>query len=123
MEKEPFSFKKRAKSFRYAFQGIIYFLKTEHNGRIHVFAAVLAIIWSFLYDISSTEWIVVILSIAMVFGFELINSAIEKVADFVSPDKHEAIKRIKDMAAGAVLVSAIGAFIIGLIIFIPKMFG
>jgi diacylglycerol kinase len=121
MPNEPFSIRKRLKSFVYAGNGIKILLRNEHNARIHLFAIIIVIALGFLYNISSIEWIAVLLSIALVFSMEMINSAIENICNFISPEKHESIKIIKDLAAGAVLVSAIIAMIIGLIIFVPKI--
>lgn len=81
----------------------------------------MAICFGFLLKIGSKEWIAIIFSISLVFSFELINSAVEKLADVVSPEIHPVIKKAKDLAAAAVLVSSIAALIIGLLIFIPKV--
>ena len=121
MEQEKFSIKKRLESFKYAFNGLKLLLKVEHNSRIHLFVTICVIIAGFLFCISLFEWMLIVFAIGFVFSMEIINSSIEKLADFVSPAKHETIKIVKDMAAAAVLVSAITAAIIGLIIFIPKI--
>lgn len=120
---ERFSIRKRIKSFGYALNGLKILISEEHNSRIHLIAAITAIILGFLLKISANEWLAVIFAIGMVVSFELINSAIEKLADFVSPDKNEIIKKTKDMAAAAVLVSAIAAGVIGMIVFLPKLIG
>lgn len=96
-------------------------IKEEHNARIHLFATVCVIIAGLFFNISMNEWIGVIFSIGLVFSLEIINSSIENIADFISPEKHEMIKKIKDLSASGVLISAITALIIGLIIFIPKI--
>ena len=75
----------------------------------------------FVFKISAGEWIAVIFCIGFVFALELINTSIENMADFVSQDYHNSIKKTKDLAAGAVLISAIAAVITGLIIFVPKI--
>ena len=121
MEPNKFSWRARAKSFVYAFAGLTWFFKHEHNARIHGVAAIVALIISFLFKISRLEFMVVLLAIAMVLVAELINSAIEKTMDHLSPGFHPAVKVIKDLAAAAVLVAAIIAAVIGLIIFIPKI--
>ena len=118
---EKFSIKNRLKSFSYAFNGFVILIKEEHNARIHVFSAILALVLGFIFDIASAEWMAVIFSIGLVFSFELINSALENLADFASDEKHILIKKAKDMAAGAVLSSSITAFVIGSIIFLPKL--
>ena len=121
MEKQRFSISKRIKSFGYAFNGLKILIREEHNARIHIFAAISAIFAGFYFQISSLEWLAIILSIGFVITLEIINSAIENIADFVSPDKNNSIKRIKDLAAAGVLISALTALAIGLIIFIPKI--
>jgi len=120
-EPQKFSIKKRLKSFKYAFAGLKALLLFEHNSRIHLVAAVLVILLGILLKISVAEWLFIVLVIGIVFTAELLNSAIEKLADLVSPDHNEQIKRIKDYCAAAVLVSSIAALLIGVIIFIPKI--
>lgn len=121
MNSNPFSFSKRFHSFKYAFNGLIILIREEHNARIHLIAAVLAIILGFVLEISLTEWISIIFAIGLVVSLEIINSAIENIADFISPEKNKQIKRIKDLAAAGVLVGAIASVCIGLIIFLPKI--
>ncbi|MBN2893196.1 MAG: diacylglycerol kinase family protein [Bacteroidales bacterium] len=121
MKQQRFSISKRLKSFKYAFNGLRILIKEEHNARIHLFAAICVIIAGLFFNISMNEWISVIFSIGLVFSLEIINSSIENIADFISPERHEMIKKIKDLSASGVLISAITALIIGLIIFIPKI--
>ena len=118
---EKFSFKKRLISFRYAFNGLKILIKEEHNARIHLFIACCVLIAGVLFKISIIEWIIIIFCIGLVFALELINSAIENTTDFISKEKNETIKKIKDLSAGAVLIAAIASTIIGLIIFLPKI--
>ena len=122
MKNKGFTIQKRLKSFVYAFNGIKLLIKNEHNAWIHCFATVYVITCGFLLNISNTEWIAICIVIGAVFAAEAINSSIETLADFVSPDYNEAIKHTKDLAAGAVLQMAIAAAIVGFIIFIPKLF-
>ncbi len=121
MKQHKFSIKKRLKSFKYAFNGLMILVKEEHNARIHLFATICVVIAGFFLEISKIEWFAVIFAIGFVIALEIINSSIENIADFVSPEKHKRIKKIKDLSAAAVLVSAITAFVIGLLIFIPKL--
>ena len=121
MKQQKFSFIQRLKSFKYAFNGLKILIKDEHNARIHLFATICVIIAGFFFAISTNEWFAVIFAIGFVIAIEIINSAIENIADFISPEKHDKIKRIKDLSAAAVLISALTALIIGLIIFIPKI--
>ncbi len=121
MTKKPFLIKDRLKSFSYAFQGFKVLIGNEHNARIHIFAAIIAIIAGIALKISSLEWIIVIVSISLVLAAEAFNSALEYLCNFVSPQYHELIKKIKDLSALAVLFIAIAAFASGLIIFLPKI--
>ena len=118
---KKFSILKQLKSFGFAFNGLKILIKEEHNSRIHLFATVCVLIAAFVFEISKAEWLAVIFAIGFVFALEIINSAIENIADFVSPEKHVLIKKIKDLAAAGVLVSAMTALIVGLIIFLPKI--
>lgn len=121
MKNDGFTFRKRLRSFRYAFNGIRLLVTKEHNAWIHCFAAVCVIAAGFLLDISQMEWIAVVIVIGAVLAAEAVNSALEAIADFVSPEYCEAIKRTKDLAAGAVLLIAIAAAIVGGIIFFPRL--
>lgn len=121
MKNDGFTLRKRLKSFKFAFNGIRLLITREHNAWIHCFAAICVIIAGFAFDISTTEWIAVTFAIGTVLAAEAVNSSIEAIADLVSPEYNEAIKRTKDLAAGAVLILAISAAIIGLIIFVPKI--
>lgn len=119
MKNNGFTFHKRIKSFGYAFNGIRLLIKNEPNAWIHCFATVCVLIAGILFRISQLEWIAIIFAIGNVFAAEAINSALEALADYVSPEYQEAIKRTKDLAAGAVLFLAITSVIVGCIIFIP----
>lgn len=116
-----FSWKARGLSFRYAFEGIKALFRTEHNARIHGVASIAVGIMCLLLPISSTELILLVLSMTLVWLTEIINTAIEKTMDFISLEKHPQIKLVKDLAAAAVLIAAVAAFIIGTIIFLPKL--
>jgi diacylglycerol kinase len=116
-----FSFRKRFESFKYAFNGIWLLLKEEHNARIHLFFALLAIAVGFWLEINRTEWLVLIITMMIVFMAEFFNSAIEAIADKVSTEKHSLIKKAKDIAAGGVLIAAITSILIGIIILGPKL--
>ena len=108
-------------SFKYAFQGIITSFRTERNMKIHVFIMILVIIAGIVLKVSSLEWIILVTMFALVISAELFNTAIETVVDMITKEKNEKAKIAKDVAAGAVLVLAIGSVIVGLIIFIPKI--
>ena len=119
MKQEPFSLRKRIKSFSYAFAGIRVLLREEHNARIHLVAAVAAVAAGFLFGITPGQWTAVVIVIAMVFSAEAVNSAIERTADFVKAERDDRKRDIKDLAAGAVLICAIGAAVVGVIVFLP----
>ncbi|GAB6012077.1 diacylglycerol kinase family protein [Viscerimonas tarda] len=121
MKQQKFSLKNRLRSFKYAFNGLRIMIREEHNSWIHIFVSLCVLIAGFLLKITTYEWIAVIFCIGFVMALELINSAIENMADFVSPERHAMIKKIKDLSAGAVLIGAIISAIIGLIIFLPKI--
>lgn len=121
MKNNGFTLRKRLRSFGYAFHGIRLLITQEANAWIHCFAAVCVVVAGFFFGISMSEWIAVIFAIGMVLAAEAVNSAVEALADRVTQEYDEAIKRTKDLASGAVLILAIAAAIIGCIIFIPKI--
>jgi diacylglycerol kinase (ATP) len=122
MQKDKrFSFSDRLRSFRYAFRGILELLKNEHNFRIHVVILIFVIIAGIGFSISSSEWLAVIFVSALVLAAEAFNSSIEQIASKISPGHDEAIGKAKDLAAAAVLISAIASGITGLIIFLPHL--
>lgn len=119
--RKKFSVADRLKSFVYAWAGIKKVFYTEHNMWIHLIAAIAAIAMGFLCRINRMEWIVLVVVIGMVWMAELFNTAIEAMMDIVSTEQHPQIKLVKDIAAGAVLLAAIAAVIVGCFIFIPKL--
>lgn len=121
MKNDGFTLSKRLKSFRYAFHGIYLLVRFEHNAWIHTAAALCTLTAGFVIGLSATEWMFITVAIGMVLAAEAVNSSIETLADLVSPGYNEAIKRTKDLAAGAVLIISIVAAIIGLLIFLPKL--
>jgi diacylglycerol kinase len=123
MERRRFSWKERGNSFSYAWQGIKGLLRTEHNSWIHLGLTLLVIILAIYYRISRSEIIFLIIVTAIVWAAELFNTALEKSMDFISRENHPQIKLIKDLAAAAVLISALAALAVGAIIFVPKIFG
>ncbi len=120
-EKIEIKTKKLIHSFKYAGQGIFTSFKTERNMKIHVFIMTLVIILGIILKISKSDWITCVMLFAVVISGELFNTAIETVVDMVMPYQNEKAKIAKDVAAGAVLVLAIGAAICGGIIFFPKI--
>lgn len=114
--------KKRFRSFGYALQGIKVLIQNEPNARIHLVVALFVIGCGWGFHISLSEWMWVILCIAVVIASELFNSSIEKVCDLITENDHPHVKKIKDMSAAAVFVAAIFSFMTGMCIFIPKIF-
>lgn len=113
-------FIKRVKGFGYAIKGAFILLRTEASIQVQFCISILVTIAGFYFDITTTEWILQLLAIGLVMSIEGLNTAIEDIADFVHPDFHDKIGRIKDVAAGAVFISAVIAVIIACIIYIPK---
>ena len=113
-----YDFKKQLRSFGYAWKGIRCCIGKEQNLSFHLIATVVTVIAGFLLEITRIDWMIVILCIGVVIAAELFNSAIEKLVDLVSPERHPIAGQVKDIAAGAVLVCAATAAIIGLIVFI-----
>jgi diacylglycerol kinase len=104
------------RSFGYAFKGIR-FAMAQRNFRVQLLCAVSACILGFLVQISAVEWCIVLLCVALVLGLETLNSALEHLVNLVSPGYHETAGKIKDLAAGAVLIASLVSLLIGLIIF------
>ncbi|HEY5391638.1 MAG TPA: diacylglycerol kinase family protein [Hanamia sp.] len=109
------------KSFACAFEGLKDCLLHEKNFRIQYVIALLIIIAGLSFSISKMEWLIILLCFAVVLCFEIINSAIEKLCDLVCPQFNLTIKKVKDMSASAVLLAAIISFIVGCVIFLPRI--
>ncbi|WP_308638863.1 diacylglycerol kinase family protein [Paenibacillus silvisoli] len=109
------------RSFGYAGSGIVSAVSSQANMQIHVVCAVIVNAAGLLIGLSRMEWIVIIAAQTAVLAAELMNTAVEHVVDLVSPEKHPLAKAAKDTAAGGVLLTAIGAVIIGLFVFIPHL--
>ncbi len=117
-----FDIKKRLRSFKDAFSGIVILIRFEHNARIHLAILVLVVIAGFIMGISATGWLAIAFAAGLVFVSESFNTAIEYLSDVVSPEQNENIKRAKDVAAAGVLISAIVSVIIGAIVFLPGIY-
>ena len=113
--------KKLEDSFKHAFEGIESSFKSERNMKIHFVLMIIVIVLGLLFKINIYEWLICIILFGLIISLELVNTAIETVVDMVMPKIDERAKLAKDIAAGAVLSSAIAAAIIGLIIFLPKI--
>lgn len=109
------------RSFRPALAGVGGALKTQRNLQVHAAATVLVMVLGFWLNIEPWEWCVVALATGLVWAAELLNTAIEVLADRVSREREEPIRRVKDAAAAAVLLAATAAFAVGLIVFLPRL--
>lgn len=121
VNKDNTFFTGRLKSVGFAVKGALKLITTEHSVMVQTSIAVLMTIAGFYYNISQTEWMFQILVFGLVLSIEGLNTAVEKIADFIHPDYHERIGFIKDIAAGAVFFAALSAIAIGLIIYLPRI--
>jgi diacylglycerol kinase (ATP) len=111
----------RLRGFGYAFCGLAICFRTQANARIHAVATVIVVALGVTLKLVAWEWCAVVISIASVWAAECFNTALEGMVDLVSPERRPLAGRIKDLAAGAVLATAIGAAVVGAIIFLPKL--
>jgi diacylglycerol kinase len=111
----------RLKSFVFAFRGLRIMLSGQKNFLIHLAVTFLVIFAGLFAGLTNVEWCIIIAVIILVLALEIINTALEKLVDFISPGFHEQAGAIKDLAAAAVLIAAIGSVIIGSMIFLPKI--
>jgi diacylglycerol kinase (ATP) len=121
-QKDNSFFTGRLKSIAFAVKGAVKLITTEHSIMAQFSIAIIMTIAGFYFTISKTEWLFQIFSIGLVLSIEGLNTAVEKVADFIHPDYHERIGFIKDIAAGAVFFAALTAIIIGGMIYVPILF-
>ena len=105
------------RSFGYAFAGVVYLVRMQRNARIHLVLAAIVCAASWAWGLSRIEWLILVLTIALVLGMEAVNTAIENVVDLLSPQYHPLAKAPKDIAAGGVLLVAIGAAVIALLLY------
>lgn len=113
---------KFVKSFGYAFNGIWVSISEQRNLKVQAVIAVLTLAAGFYFDIAAVEWCVILLTIALVMGLEMVNSALENLVDLVTRDHHPLAGKAKDMAAGAVLFASVIATVVGAIIFAKYIF-
>lgn len=114
-------FRKRINSFKYAFQGISDLFRSQPNAKIHSLVAIVVIGSGLYFSLSNTEWSIVLLTIFLVLAAEAFNTAIEYLTDLVSPEYHELAGKTKDAAAAGVLLTSMGAVLVGIVIFLPKI--
>jgi len=117
----PFQFTGRFRSFRHAIVGILRMIRCQHNAWIHALATLIVLAAALFFHISAADWCWMILAISIVWTAEALNTAFEFLADAASPEFHPLVRDAKDVAAGAVLLTAIAASIIGVIIFWPYL--
>lgn len=120
-ESRPFEFTGRIRSFRHAIAGILQMIRCQHNAWIHAAATAIIVVAAFLFRVSAADWCWIIVAISIVWTAEALNTAFEFLADAASPEFHPLVRDAKDVAAGAVLVTAIAAAVIGAIIFWPHL--
>ena len=118
----PFTFTGRLRSFRYAFRGIAMMLRSQHNAWIHLGATTSVIVAGLAFSLSRFEWCAIVMAVVGVWMAEALNTAFEFLCDVASPQFHAMVKHAKDVAAGAVLICAIGAVAVGALIFWPHLF-
>ncbi|NWG19706.1 MAG: diacylglycerol kinase family protein [Chloroflexi bacterium] len=111
----------RLRSFPFAFAGIGHLLRTQGNAQVHMVLGSVAVALGFLLNIERGEWLALALTITLVLAAEGVNTAVEAVVDLASPDFHPLARVAKDVAAGTVLLTAIGAVAVGLIVFLPRL--
>lgn len=116
-----YSPKHRVLSFKYAFEGLWQAFREQPNLKFHFLAAGVALLLGYIFQISSRDWLIVIFISGLVISLELTNSAIEEIVDYLIPQINPVAKKVKDIAAAAVLVASITAAIIGVIIFLPYL--
>jgi diacylglycerol kinase len=115
-----FSIRRRIQSFRDAFRGIGV-LATQHNAWVHALATLVVVAAGMHFDVSRLDWIALVLAITLVFVTEALNTGLELLADAAVPERHPLVGKAKDVAACAVLLSAVGAVVIGALVFGPKL--
>jgi len=121
LSERKFSIVKRAKSFAHAGRGVWILVKTTHNAWVHVFLLCFAVFLGLFFHITHYEWLLLILAAGMVLAAEAFNTALEIDIDLTSPEMHPMARDVKDVAAGAVLITALAALLIGLFIFAPYL--
>jgi diacylglycerol kinase (ATP) len=119
-QKDTTFFSGRFKSMGFALKGAYKLITTEHSVMVQFSISILMILAGFVFQISRLEWIMQILAFGLVLSIEGLNTAVEKIADFIHPEFHDRIGFIKDIAAGAVFFAAIAAIAVGMLIYVPK---
>ncbi|NQX88121.1 MAG: diacylglycerol kinase family protein [Halioglobus sp.] len=118
---QTFSIRRRAHSFRHASRGVVAMLASQHNAWVHALATLAVVVLGWTLGVSAVEWCLLLLAMVIVWVAEALNTALESLCDVVSPDFHPLVRRSKDIAAGGVLLGAMGAAVLGTIIFLPYL--
>ena len=118
---KKFDFKKFVKSFEHAIDGVVFLLVNEQNARVHTIITILVGIGVYVFGVTRIEAAILFMAVILVFAIEIINTAIEKMFDLLHPENHSVIRGVKDAMAGAVLISAVIAFVVATLIFIPHI--
>lgn len=121
MSEPGFRLEARARSFRYAARGIMALVRSQHNAWIHAAASIAVVALGLAVGLSRVEWCLVVVAITAVWTAEALNTALEALCDVAAPGAHPLVERAKDIAAGAVLITAAGAVVIGLLVFGPHL--
>jgi diacylglycerol kinase (ATP) len=120
-ELPQFSVAMRARSFRYAGRGVVALLRSQHNAWIHAAASLAVVGLGLAVGLSRLDWCLVVLAMMVVWSAEAVNTAFEALCDVASPEFHPLVERAKDIAAGAVLLAAAGAVVVGVLVFGPHL--
>lgn len=112
---------RRIQSFKYAFRGLAYLFSSQWNARFHLFAAGMAVLLGYMLNINTSEWCWIVCMIGLVLAGEALNTALEATLDALHPEHHPLVGKAKDVAAGAVLLLAFTAILVGMLIFVPKL--
>jgi diacylglycerol kinase (ATP) len=120
-ERPPFRVSARLRSFHYALRGIAAVLQSQHNAWIHAAVSLFVVVAGLTIGLDRLEWCALVLAMVAVWVAEALNTAFEALCDVASPSLHPMVERAKDVAAGAVLIAAIGAVVIGLLVFVPHL--
>jgi diacylglycerol kinase len=112
----------RIKAFGYTFEGLFTFVKQEESAKVHLIATIITIAASFIFNITLLEWVLVLLTIALVWAFEIVNTCIEELCDMITLERHPTIKKIKDMAGSSVLVASIISVFVGFLVFGSRIY-
>lgn len=122
MTNKSFSYRDRLQSIRYALNGLKRFFQQEHNAWIHLAATIIVAFMTLYFNVRGAELLAIVVVVGMVWVSEAFNTVIERIIDHISPARHPRVEYIKDLSASAVMLSSLTAIMIGIIVFLPKIF-